>query len=103
MGIGYRKRDSRTLKIEVDMHVRPLEESADRYVRNSIQAYLDGAKNLAWVTGVIKKSGVPLMRCHALYVSRATVSSRSAELADWFRRELNGADVPRANTRQLLT
>ena len=71
------------------MRVRPLDESADRYVRNSIQGYLDGSKNLAWVTGVIKKSGVPLSRCYALFASRAAAVPRSAALAEWFNDALN--------------
>ena len=77
------------------MHVRSLEESAGRYVRNSIQAYLDGAKNLSWVTGVITKSGVPLSRCHLLFGSRATGTPRSAELSEWFRASL-GTEASRS-------
>lgn len=70
------------------MHVRSIEESADRYVRNSIRAYVEGSQSLSWITGVILKSGVPLPRCHALLAIVATANPRSAELADWFSDQL---------------
>ena len=76
------------------MHVRSLEASADRYVRNSIQAYLDGSKNLSWVTGVIGKSGVPLARCQLLFTSCATHNERASSLAHWFLTELNANVEP---------
>lgn len=42
------------------MHVRPLNESSVRFVRNSVRCYLEGRqRSLRWIAGVIRSSGVP--------------------------------------------
>lgn len=33
--------------------VRSLEESTEKYMRNSIRAYFEGTRNLRWILGVI--------------------------------------------------
>jgi len=38
------------------MKVRSLEQSNERYIRKSIMAFLEGEKDLKWVTGVLSKS-----------------------------------------------
>ncbi len=40
------------------MRVRSLEQSTERYARNSARAFLDGEGSIAWVTGVLRKSGL---------------------------------------------
>jgi hypothetical protein len=35
------------------MKVRPIEECAQRYLRNCLRAYLEGKKNLRWLAGII--------------------------------------------------
>ena len=51
------------------MKTRSLEETTRRYTQNCLRAYLEGKKNLNWVVGVIRESGV-----------------RGARLADIFER-----------------
>lgn len=38
--------------------IMPMERMVMRYVRSSLEAFLDGKKNLNWIKGVIAKSGV---------------------------------------------
>ena len=33
--------------------VRSLEESTEKYLRNSVRAYFEGTRNLRWILGVI--------------------------------------------------
>jgi len=40
------------------MQIRSPEDAARRYARGSAQAFLDGEKNLNWITGVLASSGV---------------------------------------------
>lgn len=40
------------------MKVRPLRESAIRYVRGSLRAYLEGSQNITWITAVLMHSGL---------------------------------------------
>lgn len=77
------------------MRVRSLTESTDRYVRNSIRAYLDGEQGLAWVVGVICHSGADLRRCRALFASVAFLGdgSRRASLEAWFVEQESTAPV----------
>lgn len=51
------------------VRIKRPEEAARRYAQNSLRAYLEGKKNLNWVVGVIRESGV-----------------RGARLADIFER-----------------
>ena len=39
-------------------NIMPMERIVMRYARNSLEAFLDGKKNLNWIKGVIAKSGV---------------------------------------------
>jgi hypothetical protein len=42
------------------IQVRPMAESAFRYARNSVRAYLDDERrSLTWIVGVLQASGVP--------------------------------------------
>jgi hypothetical protein len=41
------------------MRIKDLFTSSRRYARGSMQAYLEGLKELPWILGVIKNSGVP--------------------------------------------
>lgn len=36
------------------MKVTDLDTAAKRYLRGSIEAYLEGKKNLNWITGIVK-------------------------------------------------
>ena len=38
------------------MKVKSLSESADRYVKGCIRAYLEGSKDFRWVTSIIGRS-----------------------------------------------
>jgi hypothetical protein len=38
--------------------IRPMEQNVRRYVRGSLEVFLRGEKNLNWVKGVIRKSGI---------------------------------------------
>ena len=38
--------------------IMPMERMVMRYVRSSLEAFLDGKKHLNWIKGVIEKSGV---------------------------------------------
>jgi len=38
--------------------IRSLEETTRRYAKRSLQAFLEGRKNLNWIVGVIRSSGV---------------------------------------------
>jgi hypothetical protein len=38
--------------------MRPLQETTERYVKKSVMAFLEGEKNLKWVTGVLRRSGL---------------------------------------------
>lgn len=40
------------------MRTKSPEEAARRYAQNSLRAYLEGRKNLNWIMGVIRTSGV---------------------------------------------
>lgn len=40
------------------MKVRSLEQSAERYARNSARAFLEGEGSIAWITGVLRRSGL---------------------------------------------
>jgi hypothetical protein len=40
------------------MRVRSLEQSTERYARNSARAFLEGERSIAWVTGVLRRSGL---------------------------------------------
>jgi len=51
------------------VRVKSVEETTRRYAQNCLRAYLEGKKNLNWVVGVIRESGV-----------------RGARLADIFER-----------------
>jgi|GEM_PF-1870421 len=37
---------------------RTSEESARRYVRGCLEAFLEGKKDLSWITAVVRRSGV---------------------------------------------
>jgi hypothetical protein len=41
------------------MKVRSVRETAERYVRNSTMAFLEGKKDIDWVRGVLQHSGLP--------------------------------------------
>jgi hypothetical protein len=64
------------------MHVRSVEESDRKRVQNSIRAYLNGEKNLAWVTGIIRSSGLHPAACRP-FLSYGADSSRKSDLANW--------------------
>jgi hypothetical protein len=49
------------------MRVRSSAESVDRYLRNSIRAFLDGEQNLKWIAGVISHSGAVEGRAQQLF------------------------------------
>ena len=38
--------------------IKPMEKIVMRQVRGSLEAFLDGKKNLNWIKGTIEKSGV---------------------------------------------
>lgn len=38
--------------------IKPIEKIVMRQVRGSLEAFLDGKKNLNWIKGTIEKSGV---------------------------------------------
>ncbi len=40
------------------VRVKSPEETTRRYAQNSLRAYLEGQKNLNWIIGVIRSSGV---------------------------------------------
>ncbi len=43
---------------ERNMRVRSLEQSTERYAKYSARAFLDGEGSIAWVTGVLRRSGL---------------------------------------------
>ena len=69
------------------MHVRSLDESKFRFARNSVRAYLDeGRQGLAWVTGVMRSSGVPsalLTQMVRDEISRRPISHQGRALEKW--------------------
>ena len=40
------------------MIVKPVEKAAEQYVKKSTMAFLEGEKNLKWITGVLAHSGL---------------------------------------------
>jgi len=42
----------------VIVRTKSVEETTRRYAQNCLRAYLEGKKNLNWVVGVIRESGV---------------------------------------------
>lgn len=40
------------------VRTKSVEETTRRYAQNSLRAYLEGAKTLNWIIGVIRSSGV---------------------------------------------
>lgn len=49
------------------MRVRPIEVSAEKYLRNCIRAYFEGTHNLRWIMGVI---GDGKEQAHAIIQTR---------------------------------
>ena len=38
---------------ETVMHVKPLEQSTEKYLQRSLMAYLEGEQNLRWIASII--------------------------------------------------
>jgi len=49
-----------TRKEVPEMQIKDPVTSSRKYAQRSIQAYLEGLKELPWILGVIRSSGVPL-------------------------------------------
>lgn len=57
------------------MKVRSNSESLDRYVRNSMRAFLDGEQNLKWISGIVDHSGAGRVRALQLFQQLAAFGS----------------------------
>jgi hypothetical protein len=69
-------------KRKAGMKVKPLEQCAETWARNSMKAYLDGKKNLNWIAG-ITGSG-PDARKMFEELRRDGKPERQRELSEWF-------------------
>ena len=47
--------------------VKSMEEITRRYARGTLQAFLDGKKNLNWIVGVIRSSGMRGQRLSEIF------------------------------------
>lgn len=47
--------------------IKSMEEITPRYARGALQAFLDGKKNLNWVLGMIRSSGVHGQRLSEIF------------------------------------
>ncbi len=67
--------------------MRSMNESTFRFARNSVRIYLDeGRQSLAWVTGVMRSSGVPsalLTQMVRDEISCRPTSKQSRALENW--------------------
>lgn len=70
------------------MKVRSISESLERYVRNSMRAYLDGEQGLPWICGVVLHSGMPLPAATLVLMGFRGygLADRFQTLAAWFER-----------------
>ena len=70
------------------MRVRSLRDSTLRYVRGSLRSYLEGDQNLAWISGVILHSGLPLQESRLVFLALHGYGQgdRYRALAEWFDR-----------------
>jgi hypothetical protein len=73
------------------MKVRSLEESAHRYFRNSMRAYLEGKKDLRWVTGIIGNDPLNAARAVQAFneITTPTNPHRRTELMNWLMPRLS--------------
>lgn len=71
-----------------------LQEAGDRWVKNSLHSYLEGEKNLKWITGILKGMGMDQIQSLFDSLGRPGTAERKAELLEW----LNRADTtPKTN------
>ena len=63
------------------MHVRSLEQSAERYTRKSLMAYLEGEQNLNWIISIIGSG--PEARQKLAELRTYGKPGRQRELSDW--------------------
>ncbi len=67
-----------------------LQEAGNRWVRNSLRSYLEGEKNLKWITGILKGANKNEIRSLFDSLSRSSTAERKAEFQEW----LNQTDLP---------
>jgi len=63
------------------MRVRSNSESVDRYLRNSMRAFLDGEQNLKWICGLVDHSGAGRARTQYLFLQIAAIGSNERRKA----------------------
>lgn len=71
--------------------IKSPEETARRYAQNCVRAYLEGKKNLNWVVGVIRESGVRGARLTDIFERfrdygdshRHRAAKAACEMQDW--------------------
>jgi hypothetical protein len=64
------------------MFVRSIEQSAERYIRKSLMAYLEGQKNLKWIISIIGSGTEARQLFSAMHGYGKP--ERRWELSDWF-------------------
>lgn len=64
------------------MQVRSIEQSAERYVRKSLMAYLEGEQSLKWVISILGSR--PDARQTFVELQGYGKPERQAELSEWF-------------------
>ena len=71
------------------MHVKSPQQSAANWIRKSLMAYLEGSKNLNWISGIVIKFGDILAAGQTLATLRGYGDpQRYEELARWFDSQL---------------
>ena len=63
------------------MHVRSMEQSAERYTRKSLMAYLEGEQSLKWVISIIGSGSEARQKLAELRTYGKP--ERQRELSDW--------------------
>jgi hypothetical protein len=68
-----------------------VQEVGNRWVKNSLRSYLEGEKNLKWITGILK--GANKNKIQSLFdaLNHSAIAKRKAEFQEW----LNRADLSR--------
>ena len=76
------------------IHVRPVELSARKWLRNSIRAYLEGQKDKRWIDGIVRGSETEAATIMLTEFGRFSGTSRYRELQESLRTE-NVVSKPR--------
>jgi hypothetical protein len=67
------------------MRVRTLQQTTERYVKGSVEGFLEGQRDLKWISGVLLRSGLPKQPTLQVVLPLMTYGdpARAASLSSW--------------------